>query len=90
MEFVAVIVTLKVPEFVGVPVMTPVCEFSVKPPGRPVASKPIATPVACIAKLKGVFIRPSAVFRAGDYRQGHLHRESKIAIANPAPIGGGE
>ena len=36
-EFVALMVTLKVPNTVGVPLMTPVPVFTVRPAGRPVA-----------------------------------------------------
>jgi hypothetical protein len=36
-EFVAVSVTVKEPDCVGVPVINPVVEFSVKPVGRPEA-----------------------------------------------------
>ncbi len=36
-EFVALIVTVKVPEAVGVPEISPVEVFTVKPAGKPVA-----------------------------------------------------
>jgi hypothetical protein len=36
-EFVALIVTLNVPDEEGVPVIDPVVVFTVRPPGRPVA-----------------------------------------------------
>ena len=36
-EFVALMVTKKVPNTVGVPLMTPVPVFTVRPAGRPVA-----------------------------------------------------
>jgi hypothetical protein len=45
-ELLAVIVTLKVPPLVFVPVIAPVREFKMSPGGRLLALKLVATPVA--------------------------------------------
>ena len=47
-EFVAVIVTLRVPAAVGVPVMAPVVVSTLRPVGRLVAPKPVGELLASI------------------------------------------
>ena len=48
LAFVALSVTINVPAVVGVPVMAPVCELTVRPEGRPVAPKLVGLSVAVI------------------------------------------
>jgi len=47
-EFVAAISTLEAPKLVGVPVIAPVDESTVSPPGRPAAEKLVGRFVALI------------------------------------------
>src|ERR1017187_3605248 len=59
--FVAPIVTANTPEFVGVPVMAPVAELIVSPPGSPAAPKLVATLAAWMVYAKAAFTNPSAL-----------------------------
>ena len=54
MELVALRATLKVPTLVGVPLMRPVCVFTLKPAGSPLAPKLVGELVALIWYTRSV------------------------------------